>query len=221
MVPRGWDIGPTSPMGPSPWPSWTARFHGLFHEGQPLYIHTGSGQIGSTGDKWGKGTSQTLAHQKLQSHLGFSCLVKKTSKTACSLLTYCVVQEMNPLFLKKPDSCKVQLICTPHSPHICKQFTNSSWNLMTSLFSSKNKMKCIHCPVAERPVEKSAIFRSGESLSLTHTNFLSTEAMAPSDICSQNYYNYLDFDDCCGWITYTCQARRKDKARKFTSKHFC
>ena len=37
---RGWDIGPTSPMGPSPWPSWNARFHGHLHEGRPLYIHT-------------------------------------------------------------------------------------------------------------------------------------------------------------------------------------
>ena len=40
MVPRGWDIGPTIPMGPSPRPSWTARSNGQFHEGQPLYIHT-------------------------------------------------------------------------------------------------------------------------------------------------------------------------------------
>ena len=40
MVPRGWDIGPTSPMGPSPWPSSNARSHGHLHEGQPLYIHT-------------------------------------------------------------------------------------------------------------------------------------------------------------------------------------
>ena len=40
MVPRAWDIGPTSPMGPSPWPSWNARSHGHLHEGRPLYIHT-------------------------------------------------------------------------------------------------------------------------------------------------------------------------------------
>ena len=40
LVPRGWDIGPTIPLGPSPWPSWTALFHGQLHEGQPLYIHT-------------------------------------------------------------------------------------------------------------------------------------------------------------------------------------
>ena len=40
LVPRGWDIGPTIPMGPSPWPSWIAPFHGQFHEGRPLYIHT-------------------------------------------------------------------------------------------------------------------------------------------------------------------------------------
>ena len=40
MVPRGWDIGPTSPMGPSPWPSWNARSHGHLHQEQPLYIHT-------------------------------------------------------------------------------------------------------------------------------------------------------------------------------------
>ena len=40
MVPRDWDIGPTIPMGPSPWPSWNARPHGHLHEGRPLYIHT-------------------------------------------------------------------------------------------------------------------------------------------------------------------------------------
>ena len=40
MVPRGWDIGLTIPMGPSPWPSWYARSHGHYHEGRPLYIHT-------------------------------------------------------------------------------------------------------------------------------------------------------------------------------------
>ena len=40
MIPRGWDIGPTIPMGPSPWPSWNARSHGHLHEGRPLYIHT-------------------------------------------------------------------------------------------------------------------------------------------------------------------------------------
>ena len=40
MVPRGWDIGPTSPMGPSLWPSWNARSHGHLHEGRTLYIHT-------------------------------------------------------------------------------------------------------------------------------------------------------------------------------------
>ena len=34
------DIGPTSPIGPSPWPSWNTRSHGHLHEGQPLYIHT-------------------------------------------------------------------------------------------------------------------------------------------------------------------------------------
>ena len=28
------------PMGPSPWPSWNAQFHGHLHEGRPLYIHT-------------------------------------------------------------------------------------------------------------------------------------------------------------------------------------
>ena len=33
LVPRGWGIGPTIPMGPSPWPSWN-------HKGRPLYIHT-------------------------------------------------------------------------------------------------------------------------------------------------------------------------------------
>ena len=27
-------------MGPSPWPSWTARSNGQLHEGQPLYMHT-------------------------------------------------------------------------------------------------------------------------------------------------------------------------------------
>ena len=27
-------------MGPSPWPSWIAPFHGQFHKGRPLYIHT-------------------------------------------------------------------------------------------------------------------------------------------------------------------------------------
>ena len=43
MVPQGWDIGPTSPMGPSPWPSWNARSHGHLHEGQPLYIHSYTG----------------------------------------------------------------------------------------------------------------------------------------------------------------------------------
>ena len=35
------DIGPTSPMGPSSWPSWIAPFHGQFHKGRPLYIHCG------------------------------------------------------------------------------------------------------------------------------------------------------------------------------------
>ena len=40
VVPRGWDIGPTSPMGPSPCPSWNARSHGHLHEGRSLYIHT-------------------------------------------------------------------------------------------------------------------------------------------------------------------------------------
>ena len=40
MVPRGLDIGPTSPMGPSPWLSWNARSHGHLHKGQPLCIHT-------------------------------------------------------------------------------------------------------------------------------------------------------------------------------------
>ena len=40
MLPRSWDIGPTRPMGPSPWPSWNARSHGHLHEGRPLYIHT-------------------------------------------------------------------------------------------------------------------------------------------------------------------------------------
>ena len=35
---RGWDIGPTLLMGPSPMPSWNARSHGHFHKGQPLYI---------------------------------------------------------------------------------------------------------------------------------------------------------------------------------------
>ena len=34
------DIGPTSPMGPSPWPSWNAQSHEDFHKGRPLYIHT-------------------------------------------------------------------------------------------------------------------------------------------------------------------------------------
>ena len=38
MVPRGWDIGHTSPMGPFPWPSWIAQSHGDLHEGQPLYL---------------------------------------------------------------------------------------------------------------------------------------------------------------------------------------
>ena len=28
MVLRGWDIGPTIPMGPSPRPSWNAQSHG-------------------------------------------------------------------------------------------------------------------------------------------------------------------------------------------------
>ena len=30
MVLQGWDIGPTSPMGPSPWPSWNAKSHGQY-----------------------------------------------------------------------------------------------------------------------------------------------------------------------------------------------
>ena len=42
LVPRGWDIGPTIPMGPSPWPSWNGRSHGLLYKGRPLYIHTSS-----------------------------------------------------------------------------------------------------------------------------------------------------------------------------------
>ena len=39
-VPRGWDIGPTLLMGPSPRSSWNAQSHWAFHKGQPLYIHT-------------------------------------------------------------------------------------------------------------------------------------------------------------------------------------
>ena len=39
MLPRGWDIGPKIPMGPSPWPSWNTRSHGHLHKGRPLYIH--------------------------------------------------------------------------------------------------------------------------------------------------------------------------------------
>ena len=39
MILRGWDIEPTSPMGPSPRPSWNAQSHGHLHEAQPLYIH--------------------------------------------------------------------------------------------------------------------------------------------------------------------------------------
>ena len=40
MVPRGWDIGPTSPMDPSPWPGWNAGSHGHLYEGRPYtYIH--------------------------------------------------------------------------------------------------------------------------------------------------------------------------------------
>ena len=33
LVPRGWDIGPTIPMGPSPWPSWNARTMGISTKG--------------------------------------------------------------------------------------------------------------------------------------------------------------------------------------------
>ena len=40
MVPWGWDIEPTIPMGSSPWPSWYAGSHGHHHKGRPLYIHT-------------------------------------------------------------------------------------------------------------------------------------------------------------------------------------
>ena len=39
LVQPGWDIGPTSPMGPSPSPSWNNRSHGHLYEGRPLYIH--------------------------------------------------------------------------------------------------------------------------------------------------------------------------------------
>ena len=38
LVPRGWDIEPTRPMGPSPWPSWNARSHGHLHKGQHTYM---------------------------------------------------------------------------------------------------------------------------------------------------------------------------------------
>ena len=34
-------------MGPSPWPSWIALFHGQFHEGRPLYIHNCSSDASS------------------------------------------------------------------------------------------------------------------------------------------------------------------------------
>ena len=41
LIPWGWDIGPTSPMGPSPWPSWNARPMGISTKGDLYtYIHT-------------------------------------------------------------------------------------------------------------------------------------------------------------------------------------
>ena len=39
LVPRGWDVGPTIPMGPSPWPSWNARTMGISTKGD-LYTYT-------------------------------------------------------------------------------------------------------------------------------------------------------------------------------------
>ena len=40
MVPRGWDIGPTILMGPSPWPSWIARSNGHLHKEPHTHAHT-------------------------------------------------------------------------------------------------------------------------------------------------------------------------------------
>ena len=49
FVPWGWDIGPTIPMGPSPWPNWSAWSHGQFHKWQPLtYIHSASFKVTSS-----------------------------------------------------------------------------------------------------------------------------------------------------------------------------
>ena len=76
MVSRGRDIGPTSPMDPSSWPSWNARSHGHLHEGRPLYIQTDGPPLPHQNkeEKYPGRTGSCFYRKSLKKRLGYKLL---------------------------------------------------------------------------------------------------------------------------------------------------